>query len=372
MSVVFFSAGESSGDLHGANLIEALREADGGLEFEGLGGARMSGAGMRLIEDVAGRGVMGFWEVVKSFGWIRRVFVDTVRRLEEVRPACLVVIDYPGFNIRLARAARGLGIPVVYYVSPQVWAWKKGRIHTIAKLVDKMLVILPFEEGLYRSVGVACAYVGHPLLDEVARFRPRGLFKGDCVVGLLPGSREQEIARLMGPMVEVARGIRERHPGARFVAPCVDAVREAQIRVLAGGFELETVVGQSYEVLSGSRFCLVASGTATLEAAIFGAPMVIMYRTSRLNYWIARHVVKIKHIGLVNILAGREIVPEFIQGRATAGEILPHALELIEDTERRRRMVEDLRALRSGLGEPGASRRAAQEILGVMRGTSHG
>lgn len=372
MSVLFFSAGESSGDLHGANLIEALREADGGLEFEGLGGGRMSAAGMRLIEDVAGRGIMGFAEVVKSFWWIRGVFMNMVRRLEEGRPDCLVVIDYPGFNIRLARAARDLGIPVVYYISPQVWAWKKGRIHTIAKLVDKMLVILPFEEALYRAVGVDCAYVGHPLLDQVARFRPSGLFKGDCVIGLLPGSREQEIARLMGTMVDVARGIREAHPGARFVVPCVDGEREAQIRALAGGFEVETVVGQAYEVLSAARFCLVTSGTATLETAIFGAPMVIVYRTAPLNYWIARHVVKIKHIGLVNILAGREIVPEFIQGRATAGEILPHALELIDETPRRWQMVEDLRALRAGLGEPGASKRAAREILAVVRGGGHG
>jgi len=152
----------------------------------------------------------------------------------------------------------------------------------------------------------------------------------------------------------------------------VDAVREAQIRSLACGFELETVVGETYEVLSGARFCLVASGTATLETAIFGAPMVIVYRTAPLNYWIARHVVKIEHIGLVNILAGREIVPEFIQGRATAGEILPHALELIDETPRRRQMVEDLRAVKAQLGGPGASKRAAREVLTVVRGTSHG
>ena len=372
MSVVFFSAGESSGDLHGANLIEALREADGGLEFEGLGGAKMSAAGMRLLEDVAGRGIMGFAEVVKSFGWIRRVFLKTVRRLEEIRPACLVVIDYPGFNIRLAGAARDLGIPVVYYISPQVWAWKKGRIHTIAKLVNKMLVILPFEEALYRAVGADCAYVGHPLLDQVARFSPSGLFNGDCLIGLLPGSREQEIERLMGTLVDVARGIKEQHPEARFIAPCVDSRREAQIRALSGGFEIETVVGQTYEVLNSARFCLVASGTATLETAIFGVPMAIVYRTAPLNYLIARHVVKIKHIGLVNILAEREIVPEFIQDRATAAEILPHALELINETPRRKQMLDDLRAVKTGLGDPGASRRAAQEVLAVVRGACHG
>ncbi len=214
--------------------------------------------------------------------------------------------------------------------------------------------------------------MGHPLLDQVSRFRSSGLFDSDCLVGLLPGSREQEIERLMGTLVAVARGIKEKHPEARFVAPCVDERRQAQIRQLAGGFELETVVGQTYEVLSSARFCLVASGTATLETAIFGVPMAIVYKTAPLNYWIARHVVKIKHIGLVNILAGREVVPEFIQARAIAGEILPHALDLIDDTHRRKQMIEDLKEVKKSLGEPGASRRAAQEVLAVLRGGANG
>lgn len=372
MSRIFFSAGESSGDLHGANLIRALREAEGGLLCEGIGGRRMAEAGMELFHDVAGRGLMGFTEVVKSFGWIRGVFLETVSRLGSVRPDCLVLIDYPGFNLRLARQARRLGIPVVYYVSPQVWAWKKGRIKTIAARVTKMLVILPFEEALYRDAGVDCTYVGHPLLDQVSRFEPRGSFEGDLVIGLLPGSREQEISRLMGVMLDVARGIRDRYPEARFVSPCVDAERESQVRSLAGDFGLETVVGQPYEVLSSARFCLVASGTATLETALFGVPMAIVYKTTPVNYWIARNVVKIKHIGLVNILAGREVVPEFIQQEAEAGAILPQALELIGDRARRERMENDLGSVRDILGGPGASERAAREVLAVAGGCAHG
>jgi len=332
----------------------------------------MSAAGMELVHDVAGRGIMGFTEVLKSFGWIRRVFLDTVARLRASRPDCLVVIDYPGFNLRLARQARGLGIPVVYYISPQVWAWKKGRIRTIAERVTKMLVILPFEEALYREAGVDCAYVGHPLLDQISGFNPSGLFEGERVIGLLPGSREQEIARLMGTMIDVARGIRAAYPGARFVVPCVDVAREAQVRSLARGFELETVVDEPYEVLSSARFCLVASGTATLETALFGVPMLIVYKTTPVNYWIARNVVKIEHIGLVNILAGREIVPEFIQHDADPLKILPHALDLIGDTPRRVQMESDLRAVRESLGGPGASERAAREILAVAGGAPNG
>lgn len=371
MTRIFFSAGESSGDIHGANLIRALREADSQVACEGIGGRRMADAGMDLLHDVAGRGIMGFTEVAKSFGWIRRVFLDTVARLEQTRPDCLVVIDYPGFNIRLAQKARALKIPVVYYISPQVWAWKKGRIHTIAKSANKMLVILPFEEALYRAVGMDCAYVGHPLLDQVARFEPKGLFAGDFVIGLLPGSRAQEIDRLMGAMIEVARGIRVQYPQARFVVPCVDAEREEQIHRMTQGFDIETVVGKSYEVLSAARFCLVASGTATLETAIFGVPMAIVYRTTPVNYWIARHVVKIKLIGLVNILAGREVVPEFIQHDANAAAMLPHVLELIADTPRRAQMKADLDEVREGLGRPGASDRAAREILAVVQGAAH-
>lgn len=367
MSRIFFSAGESSGDMHGANLIRALREASPGLVCEGLGGPRMAEAGMELHCDLAGRAIMGFAEVVKSFSYIRRVFLETVARLEKTRPDCLVTIDYPGFNIRLAQRAKALGIPVAYYISPQVWAWKKRRIYTIAKAVDKMLAILPFEEELYKRVGVDCAYVGHPLLDQIERTPVTGLFQGDMVIGILPGSREQEIRRLLGVMLDAARGIRNQYPQARFVAPCVDVTREQQVRALAGDFPLETVIGKTYEVLKAARFCLVASGTATLETALFGVPMLIVYKTAPINYWIARSVVDIKFIGLANILAGRGIVPEFIQDDACAERMLPAALELIGDTPRRAAMLNDLAAVREQLGGPGASARAASEILTLVQ-----
>ena len=370
LSRIFLSAGESSGDMHGANLIRALLGEAPEVVCEGLGGPRMAAAGMELRCDLAGRAIMGFAEVVKSFPYIRRVFLDTVAHLERTRADCLVAIDYPGFNMRLAERAKAMGIPVAYYISPQVWAWKKRRIFRIARSVDKMLVILPFEEAMYREIGVDCIYVGHPLLDQIQAASLTGLFKNGMVIGILPGSRDQEIRRLLGVMIEVAEGIRKAHPEARFVAPCVDETRERQIRALAGRFPLETVVGKAYEVLTAARFCLVASGTATLETALFGVPMAILYKTAPLNYWIARRLVEIEYIGLANILAGRGIVPEFIQDDARAERILPVALELIDDTPRRAAMLRDLAEVRAKLGEPGASARAASEILKLVRGTS--
>jgi len=288
-----------------------------------------------------------------------------VAHLEARRPDVLVLIDYPGFNIRLAKKAKALGIPIVYYISPQVWAWKKGRIHTIADLVDRVLVILPFEERLYTEVGADCTYVGHPLVDRVASVPISGEYRGGLVIGILPGSREQEVHRLLGPMIEVARAIRAQHPEARFVTPCANDARERQVQAMRGDSPLETTVGRMYEVLDGARFCLVASGTATVEAALFGVPMAILYRVSPLNYWLARWLVDIEHIGMVNILAGRRAVPEFVQHAVRADRIVPTALELIEDTPARRRMLDDLAEVRHALGEAGASQRAAEAVLEV-------
>ncbi len=371
MKRLFFVAGESSGDIHGSNLIRALRAARPDWSFEGLGGRLMAEAGMELRHDLAGEAIMGFAEVVRHLAPIRRLFNDTVAHLRDARPDALVLIDYPGFNLRLAAEAKKIGIPVVYYISPQVWAWKKRRIHTIARVVDLMLVIFPFEEELYRRVGVPCTYVGHPLLDHIARYPGSDAEDKEMLIGLLPGSREQELRRIAPVMFEIAAGIRERHPNARFVVPCVDETRAEQVRLLAGGFPAEVRVGGMYGVLSRARFCLVASGTATLETALFGVPMVILYKTSPMTYWIARMVVDIKHIGIVNILAKRGVVPEFIQHTATRDNVLPTALDLIDDTPARRQMLDELRAVREGLGGVGASDRAAENIIGLLEGASH-
>lgn len=369
MTRIFFSAGEASGDIHGANLIEAIRGLAPDVECEGLGGARMEAAGMTLRCDLAGRAIMGFSEVVRSLGFIRRVFHDTVAHLGANPPDCLVVIDYPGFNLRLAKQAHALGIPVVYYISPQVWAWKKKRIHTIVEVTRKVLAILPFEEALYRGVGGRCTYVGHPLLDHIDRAAASRRYEGDCVIGILPGSREQEIARLLPTMLETARGIAAAIPEARFVCTCVDETRAAQIRAISGNFPMDIGIGTTYDLLQTARFCMVASGTATLETALFGVPMIVLYRVSPLSYLIARTLVDIEHIALVNILSGKRVVPEFIQHDAQPERILPVALELIHDTPARRTALEDLAQLRGIMGPPGASERAAREVLEVVGGT---
>ena len=367
MTRIYFSAGDASGDVHGANLIRALRDLAPNLECAGLGGQQMAAAGMELHDDLAARGIMGFTEVLKSFGAIRGLFYDTFARLRRDRPDLLVLIDYPGFNIRLGRRAKNdLGIPIVYYISPQVWAWKKNRLHTLAKFVDRMLVILPFERDLYRRVGVDCVFVGHPLLDHIEATPVSGKYEGDCVVGLLPGSRAQEIERILPIMLEVARGIRARHPEARFLSPCVDAARANQIRAIAGDFPLEIALGETYEVLHAARFCMVASGTATVETALFGVPMVILYRVAETTYRLARAVVDIDTIGMVNILAGRRIVPEFIQHGAHPEAILPVSLELIADSPERAAMLADLAQVRADLGSGGASARAARAILEIV------
>ena len=371
MTRLYLVAGESSGDLHGANLIRALRQHDPDLECEGLGGRRMAAEGMTLHYDLAAHAIMGFSEVVKSLGLIRRLFNQSAARLREGRPDALVLIDYPGFNMRLARFAHALGIKVIFYISPQVWAWRRGRVKTLARILDKMLVILPFEKEIYDAAGLDCAYVGHPLLDHVAAFEPKGTFVSEMTIGLMPGSRQQEIQRIFPIMLEVAHGLRFRYPGARFVTPCVDDDRRGQIDELAGDFPLETVVGGTYELLSAARFCLVASGTATVETLLFNVPMIVLYRTSGITYRLARRLAQVDTIAMVNILAGRKFVPEFVQQDAVPETILVEAAKLIEDGPERAAMTDEFERVRDMLGQGGASENAAREIFATL-GETHG
>ncbi len=254
----------------------------------------------------------------------------------------------------------------MYYISPQVWAWKKKRLDVLARLVRKMLVIFPFEEALYRDKGVDCIYVGHPLVDELAAYQTRPVDDNALTIGLLPGSREQEIRRIAPIMRAVAEGVRDAHPDARFMIPCVSESRAEQVRAIMRPLDVEICVGGMYQVLSQARCCLVASGTATVETALFGVPMGIVYRVNPISYYLARLLVHVRHIGMVNILAEREVVPEFIQGNATVKRILPFMLDVIADGERRDRMLTDLREVKNRLGASGASQRAAEQIVRVL------
>jgi lipid-A-disaccharide synthase len=329
----------------------------------------MEAAGMELRYNLAETSLLGFVEVLKSIGMIRRLFAETVAYFEEARPDVVVLIDYPGFNLRLAAKAHNLGIPVIYYIGPQVWAWRRGRVRVVKKNVSKMLVILPFEESIYTDADVPCAYVGHPLIDHLESASTSDRFAGDRVIGLLPGSRAQEIRHILPVMVDVAKGIHERYPDARFLVPCVDDERAQLIRSIAGDFPIEPAVSGMYDVLSAARFAMVAAGTATVETTLFKVPMAVVYRGSAISVWLARKLVgrRLNAIAIANILARRHIVPEFIQEDATADKILPHALELIDDSERRRTMIADYETVR-GMLKGGASRAVAEEIIQAGRG----
>ena len=367
MTRVFLVAGEASGDAHGAALVRELRALDADVACEGLGGPKMADAGMALRHDLASSAIMGFVEVLKHLGPIRRLFLDTVAHIKAARPDVVVLIDYPGFNLRLAKALHGSGIPVVYYISPQVWAWKKGRIHALKEYCRKMLVIFPFEVEIYQRIGMDCRFVGHPLLEHIDAHKPDASVKGDPVSGQLPGSRAQEIERLLPPMIGAAREILRTHPRARFHTPCVNEARAAQIRAIAGDFPLELRVGGMYGIVKTARFCLVASGTATLETALLGTPFIIVYRTNAVTFWLAKRLVDVAHIGIVNILLGRRAVPELLQDEATPQQLAAETLALLEDGPRRTAMLQDFAELRTLLGGAGASRRAAEAVLGCVR-----
>ncbi|NLN92892.1 MAG: lipid-A-disaccharide synthase [Candidatus Hydrogenedens sp.] len=367
MKTVFLIAGESSGDLHGANLIRALKAQDPEVTCFGLGGRTMETAGMELVQDLASDAIMGFAEVLRRLLPLRRLLLDTVALIRERRPDVIVLIDYPGFNIRFAEAVAELGIPIVYYISPQVWAWKKKRIHKIARLVRKMLVIFPFEEELYRDKGVYCRYVGHPLLDELKDLQKTGDEEDETIIGMLPGSRSQEIQRIAPVMAQVCRDILARKAEIRFMTACTNEARAREVRAAFEGLPVEVKVRPSREVFLKSRCCLIASGTATLEAALLETPFLIVYKVNRISYWLARLLVRIPYIGIVNILTGSDIVPEYIQHEANSDKITPVLLELLEDSPLRNQMMANFRMLQTHLGGPGASDCAAEEILALLR-----
>jgi lipid-A-disaccharide synthase len=291
------------------------------------------------------------------------------------RPDVVVLIDYPGFNLRFARKARQQGVPVVYYISPQVWAWGRGRVRTIRRLVKKMLVILPFEQEFYRKHRVPAAYVGNPLLDiakpALSRqefCRRHGLDPRRHVIGLLPGSRQQEIDRILPVMLETCALLHERDGSLQFalaLAPHVDRA-QAQRLVAQSGFGIALVEDQSYDVMAHSRLALVASGTATLECGIIGTPLIVIYRTAALTYLIGRALVRVPFIGLVNFVAGKQVIPEFVQREARPGAIFLMARILIPDGAPRAAVLGELAKIRTVLGEPGAAKRAAQQIVELL------
>jgi len=370
-------AGEASGDLHGGNLVREMRRIDPSLAFYGVGGKGMRLAGVELLADAAEMAVVGLTEVVFKLAAILRVMRRLKASLREERPDLVILIDYPDFNLPLARAARKCGIRVLYYISPQVWAWRKDRITTIRDTVDRMAVILPFEEEFYRKAGVEVSFVGHPLLDEVRKkySRPEalkrfGLREDATTVGILPGSRRSEVERILPEMLEACRILEEKVSPLQFVLPLAGTLDPDFVREILGRFpvRVQLILDETYDVIAVSDAAMVASGTATLETALLETPMVIVYKVSPLSYAVGRRFIRVEHIGLANIIAGRTVVPELIQDQATPERIANEIRDLLVRRGRAREMKAALAEIRGKLGTPGASQRTARIACEMLQG----
>jgi lipid-A-disaccharide synthase len=367
---ILIVAGEASGDLHGGGVAEQLRALAPARRLVGIGGARMEAAGVELIENVDKLAVMGFVEVLKHVPQHWALLRKLKSRLASGDVGLVIVIDYPGFNMKLAAAARDAGVPVLYYVTPQVWAWGAGRLPKLARLITKAAPILPFEEALLRQHGIDATFVGHPLLDRAASMPSRedarrqlDVAPNAPLLALFPGSRAQEIARHLDDFVAVGKEMQRRVPGLRVIVSVAST-----IDIDASRCPFPMVRGQSFPLLRAADAAMCKSGTTTLEAAVAGCPLVVAYRTSGWTYWIARRVVKIPHIGLVNVVAGREVAREFVQDALEPTAVSDELELLLRPASARRVEVErGLAEVRAKLGTPGAAGRVARLALEIAK-----
>lgn len=377
MDKIFIITGDISGDMHGAFLAKSLLKKEPHLQIFGMGGERMKAAGIKVLFDLTQFSLMGFVEVARHIVLFRRVLYQLIAKIKIEQPDAIVFIDYPGFNLRLAEKIKPLSIPLIYYISPQVWAWGKNRIKKIASLFSRMIVILPFEKELYEKEGLSAFFVGHPLLDVVKTTGlmnqvptiSNGRASSATTITLLPGSRSCEVRRLLPVMVKLAQLIKEKKPETQFIILAASSLMEKEIEKILKKkkISLRVTREKKYGIIKSSALALTASGTATVEIAILERPMIIFYKVSPFAYLFLKKMVKLPYIGMVNIIAKKEIVPEFIQGRANAEKILPTALALLEQREKREKMSEQLRRVKKSLGNPGAADRAAEIILKEAR-----
>jgi lipid-A-disaccharide synthase len=375
---IFIVAGEASGDLHGADLTRALLTLDPEVTLMGMGGERMRRAGVRLVVDCGELAAVGLTEGLSRLVALGRAFRQLRRALAAEHPGLLLLIDFPEFNFWLARASRRIGIPILYYISPQVWAWRRGRIRTLKRLVEKMLVIFPVEEALYREAGVPVTLVGHPMLDrlrdvptrEEAR-RQLGCGPSDLIVGLLPGSRESEARHHLPVLKEAVTQIAQAEPAVQFLLAVADSLPPHLVEtLLQGGYSrVRPLRGQTYQVMRAADLLITASGTATLEAGLLGTPMVVVYRVSRLTWLAGRLLVDVPCIGMVNLVVGRRVVPELLQRDFSPERVAQTALEMLHSPEALGAIREKLKEVRGKLGDEGASLRAAREILKTLQET---
>ena len=373
MAKILISAGEASGDIHAAAVTAALNQIDSSVEVFGMGGDALRAAGGEVLFYIKDHGVMGFVEVIKKLPDLFKLRSDFARVMDERQPDCLVVVDYPGFNMKLAKVAHDKGIPVVSYIAPSAWAWNKGRAKNVAKIVDKVACIFPFEYDVYKEAGAPVEFVGHPLLDIVKPAWERteaeawvGKQPGHPLVLLMPGSRLMEIEKMLPNLLAGAKLLKKQLPEVQFAMPRAVTIplELLQSKIKASGLDIKITEGHNYDLFSVADLALATSGTVTLEAALCGLPSIIVYRTSALNAFIARRVINIPNIGLPNIVAGRQILPELLQEEFTPANVAKTAVELLAP-ERRPQLEADLAFMKARLGEPGAVKRVAQLILRI-------
>ena len=372
---ILLVAGEVSGDLHGAHLMEAIHHLHPEVQFFGIGGDRLEKRGMKLLYHSHSLSVVGITEVFLKLNHIFKALRSLKKSLDRERPDLVILIDFPDFNLRLAKMAHRKDIPVLYYISPQIWAWRPKRVKLIAQWVKKMLVLFPFEVPLYEAAGVDVEWVGHPLLDIVKpSLSPKEAFERFDLdphlrtIGLLPGSRNQEVERLFPPLIASIQLLQREIPNLQFVIPLAPGILKRTISHWMKNIPVpvKMVEGWAYDVMNLSELLITASGTATLEGAILGKPMVIIYKVSWLSYWIGRTLIRVDHIGLVNLVAGREIVPELIQNDVNPRRIAEEAFRILKNPALQQQMTEEMTGVRRNLGEHGAVQRAARIVASML------
>ena len=372
---ILLVAGEVSGDLHGSHLVEAIQRIEPEVRFFGVGGEGLKKRGMKLLYPASSLSVVGITEVFLKLGAVLKALRGLKRSFKREKPDLVILIDFPEFNLRLARLAHRRGIPILYYISPQIWAWRPKRVNLISRLVKKMIVLFPFEVPLYEAAGVDVEWVGHPLLDIVkptlpkdVAFQQLGLDPKRRTVGLLPGSRVHEVERLLPPLLDSAHLLQREIPDLQFVIPLAPGLPRGIFSswMKSISIPVKVVKGFAYDAMNVSELLITASGTATLEGAILGKPMIIIYRVSLPSYWVGRALIRVDHIGLVNLVAEKEIAPELIQKDANPQRIADEALRILRDPILSQKMSASMDEVRRKLGEPGAAQRAAQIVVSLM------
>jgi lipid-A-disaccharide synthase len=373
---ILLVAGEVSGDLHGSHLMKAIQRIDPEIEFFGVGGEGLERAGMKLLYHSQSLSVVGITEVLVKLGSILKALRGLKKSLDREKPDLVILIDFPDFNLRLAKIAHRRGIPILYYVGPQVWAWRPKRIKLIARLVKKMIVLFSFEVPLYEAAGVDVEWVGHPLLDIVKpilskekAFQQFGLDPNRRTVGLLPGSRIHEVERLLPPLLASAHLLQKEIPDLQFILPLAPGIPKTMLSSWMEKISvpLKLVEGFTHDAMNLSELLIAASGTATLEGAILGKPMIILYKVSLPSSWVARALIRVDHIGLVNLVAEKEIAPELLQKEVNPRRIADEAFRILRDPILSRKMTDSMGEVRQKLGDPGAAQRAAHIVVSLLR-----